>query len=140
MDGRNGGERKEIICNLMRRIQMVGESKVAKLRHMAIGEDAYLKLLEDKFLTYKELSSVTVEDNGEPMVNLGSESSIRIFSIDERMKKYTGNSIFVRKSLVQKLHTAQDTLASIRAVALKSYMATGTLVFSLRPTRKLEKN
>ena len=78
-----------------------------------MDEASYLKLLEDKFLTYRELSSVVVKDNGEPMVDIGSEKPVRIFSIDERMKQYTGKTIFVRKSLIQRLRAAQDTLESL---------------------------
>jgi len=77
-----------------------------------MDDDVYLKLLEEKFLTYKELSSVAVIDNGEPMVKIGSKSLVRVFSIDKRMKKFTGDDIFVRKSLIQRLRSAQDALSS----------------------------
>ncbi|MFA4994872.1 MAG: hypothetical protein WC521_06175 [Bdellovibrionales bacterium] len=78
-----------------------------------MNNDYYFKLLEEKFLTYKELSSVAVSDNGEPMVRVGPESSVRVRSIDERMRMFTGSDIFVRQSLIQKLHTAQDSLSSM---------------------------
>lgn len=80
-----------------------------------MDQDVYFKFLEDKFLTYRELSSIVVQDNGEPMVALIPGDPVRIFAMDERMKKYTGNSIFVRETLVEKLCEAQTLLGRLKS-------------------------
>lgn len=74
---------------------------------------AYYTLLENKFPTYKELSSVAVIDNGEPMEKIDPKSCVRVFSIDKRMDIYTGTDIYVRQSLIPMLRTAQNNLSNI---------------------------
>ena len=73
----------------------------------------YHKLLEDKFLTYAELSKIPVIDNHEPMVCVGPAYGISILSIDDEMMKYTGKDIFVRKSVAVKLREAQYVLDTL---------------------------
>ncbi len=77
-----------------------------------MNEEIY-KQLAEKFPTYKELSSVPVKDNSEPMMKIDFRKAVRVFSIDERMKKFTGNDIYVRQSVIQKLDDAQNNLASV---------------------------
>jgi len=70
-------------------------------------------LLENQFLTYADLSSVTIKDSGDPMVPLGPDFPGKVLVIDEGMKAYTGEHTFVRASLVPLLTKAQEHLREI---------------------------
>ncbi|TWG92359.1 D-alanyl-D-alanine dipeptidase [Mesorhizobium sp. J18] len=71
------------------------------------------RLLENHFLTYRELASVPVEDCGEAMVPIGPEFSGKVLVVDEQMKAYTGDRIYVREALVDRLEKAQQTLKTV---------------------------
>jgi zinc D-Ala-D-Ala dipeptidase len=75
--------------------------------------EPYEKLLEEKFLTYAELSKVIVKENCEPMVRIGPECGVGVFCFDVRMRQYTGSDIYVRKSVAQKLKNAQAVLETL---------------------------
>ncbi|QQR68367.1 MAG: D-alanyl-D-alanine carboxypeptidase family protein [Alphaproteobacteria bacterium] len=76
-------------------------------------EDPLNKFLEQKFLSYADLTSVNVCENGEPMVCLGDDHGVSVYAFDERMEPYTGKSIYVREGVAHKLQGAQKFLASI---------------------------
>ncbi|WP_321340184.1 M15 family metallopeptidase [Breoghania sp.] len=80
---------------------------------MSEDRDSYYRALEQQVLTYKELSTITVEENGSPMVSLAKTFSGRIFVSDERMKAFTGEDIYVRAELVPMLEKARETLKTI---------------------------
>lgn len=70
--------------------------------------------LEEHFLRCGELRAVPVVDNGEPMVSLGANFSGKIFAHDALMRGFTGDEIFVRAALVDRLETAHRRLKEIR--------------------------
>lgn len=74
-------------------------------------KDYYLKL-EEKFLTYQELSKASIKDNLEKLISL-SGLNIQNFSIDERMQKYTGDEIYVRTGVAARLLDVQEYLNEI---------------------------
>lgn len=71
------------------------------------------RLLETHFLTYRELATVAVEDCGEPMVVLGEGFSGKVHAIDEMMRQYTGDRVYVRAGLVPRLEKAQQALKTV---------------------------
>lgn len=77
-----------------------------------MNKDILYELLAEKFLTYKEMASVPVQDNGDPLVPIGPEFTGKI-SIIESYKPYTGDNIYVRSQLIPMLIQAQKELKSI---------------------------
>lgn len=71
-------------------------------------EDVY-KLLEDKFPSYHDLCRIPVVDNGERLVPLKG-TGIHHHCFDDRMRKYTGEDVYLREGLVSKLQAAQSYL------------------------------
>lgn len=76
-------------------------------------DDVYA-LLEDKFITYRELKSISVRDNEESLVDL-AKSGIATNIYDEVIAASTGSAIMVRAGVVPRLKKAQAFLQSIRA-------------------------
>ena len=79
---------------------------------MFMNIETIYTLLEDKFLTYRDLLGVPVIDCGEPLVPL-SKTSICYKNFDKRMELYTGNEVYVREGIVAVLEKAQLTLNNI---------------------------
>ena len=69
-------------------------------------------LLEDKFLTYRDLLGIPVVDCGEPLVPL-SKTSVCHKNFDKRMVQYTGEEVYVREGLVNLLKDAQKILEGL---------------------------
>lgn len=69
--------------------------------------------LERHFLTYSELITVPVQDNGDALVVLGSDFSGSVWPIDSRMEAYTSGKIFVRSKLVPMLEAAQHEIRGV---------------------------
>src|SRR5690606_19035768 len=65
---------------------------------------------EEKFLTYKALAAVPVQDCPAVMIPL-SCSTIKFVSLDEHMKPYTGDNVYVREGILPRLITAQEFLS-----------------------------
>jgi D-alanyl-D-alanine dipeptidase len=74
--------------------------------------DVY-KAIEQHFLTFQELRTVPVEENDEPMVGLRENFTGKIAVIDERMREFTGDDIYVRKTVAGLLEVAQAALREI---------------------------
>lgn len=71
-------------------------------------EDAYT-LLEEKFLTYRDLKSIPVVEDGTPLVPL-TDYGVSFTLIDGLVAASTGMEIFVREVVAQKLKQAQTYL------------------------------
>ena len=69
-------------------------------------------LLEEKFLTCRDLLGVPVIDCGEPLVPL-SKTTVCYTNFDKRMKLYTGNDVYVREGVTAILKRAQSALDDI---------------------------
>lgn len=74
-------------------------------------KDDYFTILENTFLTYADLNSTDVIDNGERMVSL-NDTDISI-TIGDDFPPSTGNQIYVRKGLIKKLISAQKIIADL---------------------------
>lgn len=79
---------------------------------MNAHDDCYAAL-ERHFLTYRELATVPVQDNDEPLIAIGDEFSGKTLVIDSTMKVHTGDKIFVRSRVVAMLEMAQHALREI---------------------------
>lgn len=77
-----------------------------------MNKDTLYESIAEKFLTYKQLAAIPVEDNGDPMVPIGDEFSGKLF-VMENYKPYTGDAIYVRSTLVPLLIQAQNQLKAI---------------------------
>lgn len=77
-----------------------------------MNKDECYEKLADKFLTYKEMAAKAVEDNGDPMIPIGSEFEGKL-SVMENYKPYTGDDIYVRSQLIPMLIQAQKELQAI---------------------------
>jgi D-alanyl-D-alanine dipeptidase len=73
------------------------------------------ELLEDKMLRYSDLASQAVVPSGEPMVGVLETPNLSVKPIDPDMAKFTGNEIYVRKSVAERLGEASLTLTSFNA-------------------------
>lgn len=67
-------------------------------------------LLEALFLTYKELVSVPVVECGQDMVPLTAAFGVRACPINKDMEPYTGDAIWVRRGVAERLQKAQEAL------------------------------
>lgn len=70
--------------------------------------DYYLNVLEETFLSYADLKSVSVNDNGETMVSL--EGTGISYSISGNIPPSTGHQIYVRDGLIARLKQAQKMI------------------------------
>lgn len=69
------------------------------------------ELLQDKMLTYTELLDVLVFPNGEPLVPLNETDNLSVNPVDPKMAEVTGNDIYVRQGVVERLGMASMALA-----------------------------
>lgn len=60
-------------------------------------------LLENKMLKYQDLIDIKVNENNEKFVKLETSDNLSVKQIDNQMLKYTGNQIFVRCGVADKL-------------------------------------
>ncbi|MDD3040663.1 M15 family metallopeptidase [Bacteroides sp.] len=75
-------------------------------------KDELFVLLEEKFLTYKDLKSTPVAENHEPMVSL-KKSGVKFTLLDGLIPPSTGDDIFVRAGVSEKLKKAQLMIADL---------------------------
>jgi zinc D-Ala-D-Ala dipeptidase len=80
---------------------------------MDTGRTTVYQALENQFLTYRELQAVPVHENSDPMVGLKGRFSGRVMILDERMREFTGDDIYVRKPVAQRLDMATQILKGI---------------------------
>jgi zinc D-Ala-D-Ala dipeptidase len=74
-------------------------------------KDDYFQILENTFLTYADLKTVEAIDNGEAMVSLnGSGIS---FTVTDGLPPSTGNEIYLREGLIERLIKAQEIVADL---------------------------
>ncbi|HUY68376.1 MAG TPA: M15 family metallopeptidase [Alphaproteobacteria bacterium] len=76
-------------------------------------EEIINKLLEEKFLTYKELSMIKIRESGESMASLSGYPGLRTQCIDRRMKVFTGEEIYVRREVAESILSAQSILEKL---------------------------
>lgn len=74
-------------------------------------QDDYFQILEKTFLTCVDLKAVEAIDNGEAMVSL-NRSGIS-FTVTEGLPPSTGNAIYVRERLIERLIKAQEIVADL---------------------------
>jgi zinc D-Ala-D-Ala dipeptidase len=72
--------------------------------------DRVYRHLETMFVTYAELLTVPVRDNGEPMVGIAASDTLTTFNLDPGMRPYTGDMIYVRASVLRRLQRAARAL------------------------------
>jgi hypothetical protein len=88
-------------------------------------QDIY-RLLEEKMLNYKDYADVSVELVDEPLVPIPASANLYARQIDADMQAYTGERVFVRRTVLQKLKQAAKLLAGkTSAYSLKLYTAIG---------------
>lgn len=69
--------------------------------------------LEDKMLRYADLVGVPVQPVSEKLVPIKPKTNLMARPIDNDMAAYTGNTIFVRKTVARKLELASKLLSKI---------------------------
>ncbi|HEU4966690.1 MAG TPA: M15 family metallopeptidase [Candidatus Saccharimonadales bacterium] len=74
-------------------------------------QDIY-RLLEEKMLNYTDYANVPVEPTNEPLVPIPTSTSLTARQIDAGMLAYTGEQVFVRQTVLQKLKQAAELLAT----------------------------
>ncbi len=74
-------------------------------------KDDYFQILENTFLTCADLKAVEAIDNGEAMVSL-NRSGIS-FTVTDGLPPSTGNAIYVREGLIERLIKAQEIVADL---------------------------
>lgn len=75
-----------------------------------MNNKAVYQLLENKMLRYADLSGVPVRPIGEALVPIEKGTSIKAKPINDDMAPYTGDLIYVRKTVLDKLNTAAALL------------------------------
>jgi D-alanyl-D-alanine dipeptidase len=70
------------------------------------------RLLEEKMLSYKDYADIPVEPMDEPLVRIPSSTNLAARQIDFDMQAYTGEWVFVRRAVLQKLKRASKLLAA----------------------------
>ena len=78
------------------------------------ARDVCYAALEHHFLTFAELASIPVAENGAPMIAIGADFSGKVLAIDARMNTDFGGKIFVRSDVVPMLEAAQRGLRTIK--------------------------
>lgn len=76
---------------------------------------------EEKILRYTDLKDVPVQPIAEPMVPIPSDSGIQTRQIDARMLPVTGEKIYVRQSVVDRLLQAAALLAPLALEIVYGY-------------------
>ena len=74
-------------------------------------QDIYC-LLEEKLLGYLDYVEVPVSSCDEPLLPIPTTAHLKTRPIDEDMLPFTGNQIFVRQTVLEKLSQAAELLAS----------------------------
>lgn len=69
------------------------------------------RLLEEKMLSYTDYADVPVEPINEPLVPIPTSTNLTARQIDPGMLAYTGEQVFVRQMVLQKLKQAAELLA-----------------------------
>lgn len=72
------------------------------------SKQAVYKLLEDKMIEYAEYVHVPITPRDEPLVSV--KTPVAIYPIDSAMIPYTGRSIYVRSSVMERLERAATLL------------------------------
>jgi D-alanyl-D-alanine dipeptidase len=70
------------------------------------------QLLEDKMLTYVDLTTIAVQDNGEPLIPIRETANLTTNQIDPDMLTLNGEDIYVRESVANKIGQASLSLAT----------------------------
>ncbi|MEX0932255.1 MAG: M15 family metallopeptidase [Candidatus Saccharimonadales bacterium] len=68
--------------------------------------------LEKDFYTLNQLKEVSVQDNGEKLVDLKNVDPSILLEVQKDNIPYTGNTIFVREAVAKKLKVIQEKLTS----------------------------
>ncbi|NGX54218.1 MAG: D-alanyl-D-alanine dipeptidase, partial [Chlamydiae bacterium] len=76
-----------------------------------IKKDIYL-LLEEKLFGYLDYIEVSVKSCEEALLPIPTTANLKTRPIDEDMLPFTGNQIFVRQTVLEKLSQASELLAS----------------------------
>lgn len=74
-------------------------------------KENYFQILENTFLTYADLKTVEAIDNGEAMVSINGKGIS--FSVKDGLPPSTGNEIYVREGLIERLIKAQEIVADL---------------------------
>lgn len=69
--------------------------------------------LKDKVPNYRKLVAIPIQDNAEAMVKLETSDLLYINQIGEEMIPYTGNDVFVRAGIANRLITAATLLRDL---------------------------
>ena len=72
--------------------------------------DVY-RLLEEKMLGYKDYANIRVKPNNERLVPIPTSLNLTARQIDADMSPYTGEQIYVRESVLQRLQKAAQLLS-----------------------------
>lgn len=75
---------------------------------------SWASFLEDTFTSYAEMAAIPIVECDEPLVPLGSDHSVATHPINNDMLPYTGNTIWVRSGVAEKLAQAQAFLAEMK--------------------------
>jgi D-alanyl-D-alanine dipeptidase len=67
--------------------------------------------LAAKMLDYTDYSGIPVEDKGEPLKHIGKSAGLSARQIGSDMKAYTGDRVYVRERVLERLGRAADLLA-----------------------------
>lgn len=70
------------------------------------------RLLEEKMLGYTDYENVPVDPKSEPLMPIPTSTNLTARQIDSCMLAYTGEQVFVRQAVLQKLEQAAELLAS----------------------------
>lgn len=73
-------------------------------------QDIY-RLLEEKMLDYRDYAKVQVQPVDEPLVPIPTSANLAARQIDSAMRAYTGERVFVRRGVLQRLKQAAALLA-----------------------------
>ena len=74
-------------------------------------KDQYLAVLENTFLTYRDLKCAKVKDSDEAMISL--DDTDVSYSISDALPPSIGNQIYVREGLIPRLQKAQTIIADL---------------------------
>lgn len=69
------------------------------------------RLLEERMLDYKDYAKVPVRPVNEPLVAIPASANLTARQIDSAMRAYTGEQVFVRRGVLQRLEQAAKLLA-----------------------------
>lgn len=75
-------------------------------------KDMIYELLAEKFVTYRDLTTIDVVDNGEDLISIADKFDGDIV-VQEEYKAYVGDAIYVRESVLKRLNIVQDELKKI---------------------------